>query len=96
MSARYIDERPRFSKRKGYEAEKQYVDNFIDFHKRIKNLSYAHFVTENFSAVVLAKEIKCLLSDFEIQQEKLLDEVQKGLRPSEMILTNETDKEKAE
>lgn len=33
MSARYIEEGPRFSKRKDYDAEKQYMENFIDFHK---------------------------------------------------------------
>ncbi|MDY4307256.1 hypothetical protein SNF32_07525 [Enterococcus mundtii] len=36
MTARYIEERPRFSKRKDYEAEKQYIDNFIDFHEYVK------------------------------------------------------------
>jgi len=96
MTARYIEERPRFSKRKDYEAEKQYIDNFIDFHEYVKNLSYAHFVTDNFNAYVLvAEEIKDLLSDFEIQQGKLLEEIQKDLRPSEMKLTNEVEQEEA-
>lgn len=78
--AKYINERPRFSKRKGYEAEKQYIDNFIVFHKSVKDISYAHFVTDNYSAVVLAEEIKHLLADFEIQQEKLLEEITKNER----------------
>lgn len=73
--ARYIDERPRFSKRENSDAEKQYIDNFIDFHKYVKDLAYAHFVADNYSAVVLAAEIKRLLSDFEVQQEKLLEVV---------------------
>ncbi|GEU27895.1 hypothetical protein QuyetLC_22620 [Bacillus anthracis] len=78
--AKYIEQLPRFSKRKGYEAEKQYIDNFIIFHKSVKDIAYAHFVTDNHSAIVLAEEIKHLLADFEIQQEKLLEEITKNER----------------
>ncbi|HHZ8015973.1 TPA: hypothetical protein ACWMCB_000489 [Enterococcus faecalis] len=78
--AKYINERPKFSKKEGYDAEKQYIDNFIIFHKSVKDISYAHFVTDNYSAVVLAEEIKHLLADFEIQQEKLLEEITKNER----------------
>lgn len=77
--ARYINEQPRFSKKKNYDAEKQYIDNFIDFHKYVDNLATSHFKLDNFSAVVLADEIKRLLSDFETQQEKLLDEIAKNV-----------------
>ena len=78
--AKYIEERPKFSKKEGYDAEKQYIDNYIVFHKFVKDISYAHFVTDNYSAVDLAEEIKHLLADFEIQQEKLLEEITKNER----------------
>lgn len=78
--AKYINERPKFSKKEGYDSEKQYIDNFIIFHKSVKDISYAHFVTDNYSAVVLAEEIKHLLADFEIQQEKLLEDITKNER----------------
>lgn len=78
--AKYINERPKFSKKEGYDAEKQYIDNFIIFHKFVKDIAHAHFVTDNYSAVVLAEEIKHLLADFEIQQEKLLEEITKNER----------------
>lgn len=46
----------------------------------MKDIAYAHFVTDNYSAVVLADEIKHLLADFENQQEKLLEEITKNER----------------
>lgn len=73
--ARYISERERFTKRKNYDAEKQYVDNFMEFHEYVETLVDRHLRLDMFSAVVLAHELKNLLLDFETNQEKLLAEI---------------------
>lgn len=79
MSSGYVEERKRFSKKKNKTAENQYMDNFLEFTKEVKNKMKA--LDLNLHGIdVFVLEIKVLIDDFDKAQEELITEVEQELK----------------
>lgn len=78
MSSRRASKTEPFSRNKKYSAEKQFELNQLEFIKWVKHYT-GHFNSDICSSHAALNQINKVIDQYDVEQEILLDEIQKAL-----------------